>query len=228
MAECRRRDWLALDLPGHGASDTAPDYDLPAVAALIHQALEGAGLSEPVMVGHSLAAVLVTFYATIFPVSGVVNVDQSLRTEGFTQMVAPMAARLRSPDFATMWPMFRGSMHTELLSHEAQDLLDASSTPTQELVTGYWKDVLDRPADELTAYTDQMCAALRQKAVPYLSVMGAEPEAGYADWLADAIPQARMEILPGSGHFPHLKHPERFARILADTAHAASRAGSPS
>ena len=36
----------------------------------------------------------------------------------------------------------------------------------------------------------------------------------------DAIPQSRLEILPGVGHFPHVEDPFRFVEILVDFLHS--------
>ena len=33
---------------------------------------------------------------------------------------------------------------------------------------------------------------------------------------AELAPNARIEILPNAGHFPHKDHPERFVKILHD------------
>lgn len=61
-------------------------------------------------------------------------------------------------------------------------------------------------------------AAFRASTVPYLLIAGREVEPGYQDWLYQMLPQASVTIWPGSGDFPHLAHPRRFARCLAATA----------
>jgi pimeloyl-ACP methyl ester carboxylesterase len=61
-------------------------------------------------------------------------------------------------------------------------------------------------------------AALRAARVPYLVIAGHELEPGYQDCLDRMLPQASVTIWPGSGAFPHLAHPTRFARCLAATA----------
>jgi hypothetical protein len=38
----------------------------------------------------------------------------------------------------------------------------------------------------------------------------------HAERAADLAPNARIEILPNAGHFPHKDHPERFVKILHD------------
>jgi pimeloyl-ACP methyl ester carboxylesterase len=54
--------------------------------------------------------------------------------------------------------------------------------------------------------------------VPYLVVAGADLERDYQKWLSEMLPQAIVTVWPGSGHFPHLADPERFAECLAGTA----------
>src|SRR6478672_3269295 len=49
---------IAVDLPGHGASAPAACYDLEVVASAVHAAVEAAGIDHPVLVGHSISAVI--------------------------------------------------------------------------------------------------------------------------------------------------------------------------
>jgi pimeloyl-ACP methyl ester carboxylesterase len=78
--------------------------------------------------------------------------------------------------------------------------------------------VLDRPNGELVDRTNEGLAALRSANVRYLIVAGAELEPDYRQWLDEVLPHATVEVLAGSGHFPHLAHPDRFAQLLAQTA----------
>jgi 2-polyprenyl-6-methoxyphenol hydroxylase-like FAD-dependent oxidoreductase len=47
---------------------------------------------------------------------------------------------------------------------------------------------------------------------------GHEVEPDYQAWLDRVLPQVAFMVWPGSGHFPHLAHPRRFAECLAATA----------
>lgn len=206
---------LAFDLPGHGESADWESYDVASVAECVHRAVTEAELDEPVIVGHSLAAIVAAVYAVTFPTRGVVNVDQPLQTTAFAAFLHSIADQLRGPGFPAIWEQFLASMHIELLPASAQQLLRSTSTPRQELVLGYWREVLDRPASEVTDQMTAGLAALRATAVPYLIVAGSEPEPGYRQWLGEVLPQAAITVLPDSGHFPHLAYPGRFAELLA-------------
>jgi len=205
---------LALDLPGHGDSPGWPAYDVESLTEGVHRAVEAAALPPPVMVGHSMSAVVATVYAARYPSRGVVNVDQPLQVEPFARFVQSLADQLRGPRFPDVWERFEASMHAELLPPAGRALV-SRSRPSQELVVGYWHDVLERSPEELGAWAGDVLAELRARNVPYLVVSGDEVDPDYRRWLGDALPQAEIVVWPESSHFPHLAHPDRFARVLA-------------
>ena len=210
---------LAFDLPGHGDSPGWESYDVDSIAHGVHRAVEEAGLDQPVIVGHSLAAIIAGVYAAQFPTRGVVNVDQPLQTAAFAGFLQSIADQLRGPGFPAMWEQFAASMHVELLPESAQQLVRSTTNPRQDLVLGYWREVLERPASELAEMTSAGLAALRAAETPYLIVAGSDPEPDYRQWLNEVLPQAVITVLAGSGHFPHLAHPGGVAECLATTAH---------
>ena len=221
LTELRRidpdRQIIALDLPGHGESPRWPSYDVASLCEGLHGAVEDAHLRSPVVVGHSISAVIATGYAGRYPTSGVVNVDQSLEVGPFAGLVRSLAEKLRGPAFPEMWEMFARSMHVELLPDAARQLVQSTTAPRKDLVIGYWREIMDRDVDELTDDVISTLARLRAAGSPYLIVAGQDLDPRYRRWLAETLPQATVTVWPGSGHFPHLAHPDRFARCLADT-----------
>lgn len=209
------RPLLALDLPGHGASPRHASCDPDEVAALVASAVEDAGLAGPILVGHSIAAVIATLYSARYPSRGVVNVDQTLDL-AFIDMMQANRAAVTGPGFPALWQMLRGSMHIELLPAPAQELLN-TGTPPQDLALAYWQPALDTPREQMQARIDDGLAVLRQRALPYMVTAGHPYESGYAAWFRAALPQATVTLFPNSGHFPHLADPERFAACLAGT-----------
>ena len=209
---------LALDLPGHGASPGWPSYDVQSLARGVHRAAEEAGLQSPVVVGHSISGVIATAYAAQYPTRGIINVNQPLQVAPFAGMVQSLADKLRGPAFPAIWQMFAASMHIELLPEAAQELLRSSCQPRQDLVLAYWRELLDRPVNELADLAAAALETVRGTGVPYLVVAGADLEPEYEKWLSKMLPQAAVTVWPASGHFPHLAHPGRFAECLAATA----------
>jgi pimeloyl-ACP methyl ester carboxylesterase len=206
---------LTLDLPGHGASQRWPSYDIESVAGGVHRAVEEARLQPPVIVGHSIGGVIATAYAAHYPTRGVINVDQPLQVAPFAELVRSLADKLRGPAFPAVWQMFAASMHIERLSDAGQELVQSSSQPEQDLVLGYWHEVLERPTRELADMVGAALAAVRAAGVPYHLVAGDYLDADYRNWLTEMLPHATVTVFPGSGHFPHIAHPDRFAACLA-------------
>jgi pimeloyl-ACP methyl ester carboxylesterase len=212
------RHVLALDLPGHGGSPALPCYDIESVADAVHAAVTSAGLRRPVIAGHSLAAWVAMDYAARYPVRGVVNVDTWLQMGQTIALAKSLAGEIRGGGFAAAWRLFEDSMHIEVLPESARRLLRPTSAVRQDVVAGYWRFAFDWPAEQLGAFFDATIAKLRANQVGYLFVAGHPVEPEYLSWLSQRLPQATVQVLPDSGHFPQLAHPAQFAACLAATA----------
>ena len=209
---------LAIDLPGHGQSPEQPSYELDEVPDQLNRAVQEAGLAAPVIVGHSAGALAATMYATRHPTCGVINVDQPLDVAPFAKFVRSLADRLRGPEFPAVWQMFYESFHTDFLPADAQELVRSTCRPRQQVVLGYWHQILDSPVAELTGLITDATATLRIAGMPYVHFAGGEPAPEYRQWLGEQLPAAVIDVWPRSGHFPHLARPQQFAQQLAATA----------
>ena len=94
----------------------------------------------------------------------------------------------------------------------------AASNPRQDVVLAYWAEVLDQTPEELAALLNVTVRALRAANVPFTMIAGSDPDPEYRSWLATTLPHATISVWPGTGHFPHIAHPQAFARVLAETA----------
>ena len=106
------------------------------------------------LAGHSAGGVIATIYAARYPAAGVVNVDQPLQVEPFARLVRSLAGPLRGPGFAQVWEQFEASMGIGQLPLAAQDLLGSARYVRQDLVTGYWREGIDRPVEELAGQVE--------------------------------------------------------------------------
>jgi pimeloyl-ACP methyl ester carboxylesterase len=211
------RQIVSFDLPGHGQSLKLPSYSMLDVGDASGAAVREAGLDAPVVVGHSIGAGIATAYAARYPTSGVVNVDASPPIEPSVRMLHAMRHELRSPLFGAIWTNLAAGLSAEALPESARELVWTTSNPDQEMMLGYWAEMLDHPDLVLDAVGVAM-AALRRKKLPYLIVTGSEPAAESERWIRNNLPRACFEVLAPSGHFPHLGFPARFAERLRDTA----------
>jgi pimeloyl-ACP methyl ester carboxylesterase len=204
---------VALDLPGHGESPRRGSYDLADVAEVVHQSLEVAEVRRPVLVGHSIGGVLATVYAAKHPARAVLNIDQPLLAGRFGNLLRTSEPVLRGPDYLQVWKKLLAGMNIDQLPPDLQRLV--YSTPRQDLLLGYWREILEKSSDELRERRTRELAALRSAGTTYHHVSRAELDPGYQQWLTSALPEAAFTVLPGSGHFPHLAQPGALAEIVA-------------
>ena len=210
---------IALDLPGHGDSPDSPPYGLEATVERVHAAVVDAGLEDPIVVGHSASAGIATAYAAMHRTRGVIAVEGTIRVGAFAGMAQALEPMLRGPGFDGAWARIAGgAFRLEEVQPEVRDFVVATSRPRQEIVLGYWQDLFERTPAELDALVVGGAAAIRRAGIPYLAVVGADPSPEEVAWTDANQPHARTLVWAGSGHFPHLAHPRRFAGLLAETA----------
>lgn len=216
---------IAFDLPGHGGSPAPDSYAMDDLAATLHAALDDAGVTDPVVVGHSAGAVFATGYALRYAVRGVVNVDQPLRASGFATLLQKNAEILNGPQYLQVWNMLLGGMHIDLLAPDVRPLVTDAPMPARELLLGYWSELMNTAPAELDEHWLRQLAVLRKNQVPYRHIAGAALEPAYEQWLRAALPEVEITVLPGSGHFPHLADPAGTAAVVR--AAVATASGAP-
>lgn len=205
---------LTLDLPGHGESPRQRDYRTATAANLIERAVNAAALDPPLLVGHSVSAVIATDYAARFPARGVVNLDQPLLPGPFGDLVRGAEDSLRGPDWRAFWDRLLNGMGIAALPPEARALVAQTSTPRQELLLRYWDEILHGTNTDIAIRRQADLAAIAARGVSYHWVTATRPVPEYEQWLTSALPGAQITVLPG-GHFPHLAYPAELARLLA-------------
>nr|WTA65075.1 alpha/beta hydrolase [Micromonospora sp. NBC_00855] len=208
------RHVLALDLPGHGDSPRRASYRMAEVAEVVHDRVTEAGLVEPVVVGHSVGAVVATTYAARYPVRGVVNLDQILLPGPFGAAVRQSEPTLRGPDWRRVWDGMLAGMGIESLPAEAREIVTSATDPRPDLLLGYWDEILHGSDEGIAAERHRALRSIGERAIPYRWVTSSEPPARYLAWLTETLPEVAVTVLPGS-HFPHLAEPATIARLLA-------------
>src|SRR5580765_7053861 len=207
------RTTLALDMPGEGES-IGTFRGLEAAIEQLHVAIASAGIEIPTLIGHSGSAIGAMFYAMKYRVRGIVNVDAVLDNDAFSARLRALAPQLRNGGVVALWDELFAGMHAERSGPAGEAMLRATSRPRPEVMLGYWAPVLAPPPTAANAIAEAI-ANLRSQHTPYTLVFGEEPNSETRTWMAQHFPEATVIALPNSGHFPHVAHPDAFARILA-------------
>ncbi len=201
---------IAIDLPGHGASDKPRrEYGVDFLAESILAVMQQAGVERAVLVGHSNGAVTVRRFLELHPerVAGLVLVDGPLKSffaspEEGRAFVAPLhgdgwkewAARTVDGMLAPMKsPADRARVRATMLA-----------TPRQVMLSSF-EGTLD-PA----LWREQPIG------VPLLLVLARSPfwDADYEAFVRRLAPQVQYEVLDGVSHFLMLDAPGRFDELV--------------
>jgi pimeloyl-ACP methyl ester carboxylesterase len=211
---------ISIDLPAHGDSGGEP-APLERVAERIYLLLETLGFDRPVVVGHSMAAGIAGLYASAHPARGIVLVDQATEILPFAQMLHQVAPMLRGPAFGQVWPNIENSLGLDRIPEPARTLVLDTHKVNQDVVLGYWDQVLNTEPADLQAWIDAKAAGIR---IPCLAVFGRPATDGERERLG-RLPDAQIEEWPGDGHFVHLVDPGRFAARLRTFVEHCDQAG---
>ena len=204
---------LAVDLRGHGESDSDDGYDPISYASDVVETAAALGVGDAVVVGHSLGGVVASAFAAIAPCRAVVNIDQPLRLSSFKEALGMLEPMLKGDNeaFEQGLELMFAAMDGPLSADE-QARLRRHRRADQEVVLATWASVFDSTAAELDATVEALAAGIT---VPYLSLHGLDPGPDYGAWLQRLVPTATVEVWPDMGHYLHLVDPPRFLARLA-------------
>ena len=214
------RTTLALDMPGEGES-VGTFRSIEAAIEQLHAAITAAGIEDPVLVAHSGAAIGAMFYAMQHPVRGIINVDAVLDNREFSARLRALEPQLRNGGIPALWNDLFASLHAERCGPAGEAMLRATSRPRPDVILGYWAPVLAPPPTAENAIAAAI-AAIRAQSIPYTLVFGEEPDAATRLWMKENFPEANVIAVPNSGHFPHVAHPDEFARVVLMSAEVSS------
>jgi 2-succinyl-6-hydroxy-2,4-cyclohexadiene-1-carboxylate synthase len=219
-----RRRVVAVDLPGHGgtAASAEPSADsLAATARLIVRALDSIEVRRFSLLGYSLGGRIALGLALEYPrrverlllESASAGLRDASEREARRRDDEALAERLERDGieaFVRVWealPLFATHARLDAAIREELRRRRLACSPVglaaslRAAGTGAQPWLGDR---------------LGELAIPVCVVVGALDEKFRAigAWMAAQIAGARLEIVPGSGHTPHLERPESYRAIV--------------
>ncbi|MBK7643006.1 MAG: alpha/beta hydrolase [Planctomycetes bacterium] len=201
---------IAIDLPGHGASDKPRiEYTVDVMVEALRAVLDDARVERAVLVGHSNGAVTVRRFLELYPerVAGLVIVDGPLRSffaspEEGARFLAP----LREPDWKEWTAHFLDGMLAPM--HDATE-----RARVRALMLGNDPRIL---YSSFLHTLDTWNWPAKPIEVPLLLVLSENPawEGDYRAFVEGLAPRLRWERVEGVSHFLMLDEPERFDELL--------------
>jgi pimeloyl-ACP methyl ester carboxylesterase len=224
---------IAPDLLGHGESDKPrADYAVGAYACGMRDLLGVLDVDQVTVIGHSLGGGVAMQFAYQFPerCERLVLVDSG----GVGRSVHPVLRLASAPGaelalpIATSWP-------ARLLTRRLRGLLELTDglglgsdldyilERYQELADPTARSAFLRTLRAVVDWRGQVVTMLDRcyltDAMPTLLIWGdrdAVVPSDHAPAAHAAMPNSRLEIFTGAGHFPHLTDPDRFVRLIRE------------
>ena len=199
----------ALDLRGHGESDAAVpgsgNYSVEALAHDVRAVTEDAGLHRPVLVGHSMGALVGLTLAQPDTISALVMVDPASVTNEKAKTFFRESFSAVAADSDQSWrTAFVNGM-----------FLPTDHVHRDEIISAMPRFSPEMAADMMLAMGEfDGVSALRKAAVPVLSIGSASPTNSSAD-LRSVCPAISIGQTVGSGHFIHLEVPDQVNSMIS-------------
>jgi pimeloyl-ACP methyl ester carboxylesterase len=197
----------ALDLPGHGRSEGPGERSVAAYVEWMKKILDGLGISDPVLIGHSLGAAICLSFA--------------IRYDGSAAAVVPVGGGVRMP----VNPTILDGLKQDPASIVGMAAKFSIAKQNRDKFSSLLAESLLRIDPEIlhgdfSACNDlDIAEAVAGIKVPVLAVCGAEDKMtppSLSQTIADRIPGARLSLIEGAGHFVMIENPEAFNAALTD------------
>lgn len=220
------------DLFGHGDSAKPfGDYSISAHAAALRDLLDHLDIDRVTLVGHSLGGGIAMQFFYLFPerVERLVLVSsgglgrevnvllRSATLPGAAQVLsvvasAPVLSRVEALGRGASRVGWKPGADVSAVWRGFSSLQDGESRRAFLATT---RAVIDFGGQSISAH-DHLEGALP---VPTMVVWGSKDRmipAAHARSVEAQLPDCRVEMFEGAGHFPHLEDPDRFARVLRE------------
>ena len=228
----RRYTVIAPDLLGHGASaKPRADYSVGGYANGMRDLLTVLGIDRVTVVGHSFGGGVAMQFAYQFPErcerlvlvsSGglgpeVTPAIRAITTPGFHQAMGLLTLPgVRHVGTSVMRALAATGNRSLRDLAEAADIYESFKDPhTRAAIRHVVRAVVDWQG-QIVAIADR---AYLTEAMPICVVWGRNDQiipVRHAGNAAALAPNARVEVIPNAGHFPHKDHPQRFVRLVND------------
>jgi len=226
----RRYTVIAPDLLGHGQSDKPrADYSLGGYANGMRDLLTVLGVDKATVIGHSFGGGVAMQFAYQFPER--TERLMLVASGGLGPEVSPGIRAISTPGFDQVMSVLTlpGIRHAGIAGLRALSAAPFKATHDLDEVADIYDTFKDRQARQAIRHVVRAVVDWRGQIVtmadraylteemPMWVVWGRDDRVipvRHANNAAALAPNARVEVIPDAGHFPHKDHPLRFAQIV--------------
>ena len=228
----RRYTVIAPDLLGHGLSDKPrADYSVGGYANGMRDLITVLGIDKVTVIGHSFGGGVAMQFAYQFPER--TERLMLVSSGGLGPEVATAIRAITTPGFHEVMSVLTlpGIRHAGVAGMRALSALPFKATRDLDEVAAVFDGFRDADARHAIRHVVRAVVDWRGQIVtmadrayltevmPLWVVWGRDDRVipvRHASNAAAFAPNARVEVIPDAGHFPHKDHPLRFARIVHD------------
>ena len=198
---------VVADLPGHGQASTVGEKSVEAYANHLLNLIQALPGNMYCLVGHSLGGAIVQEFALLHPqyVEALILVGTGARLRVLPAILEGIPERFEETVSLINGYAFSQKAPPELIQQGVEAMLKAR----RDVLHGDFSacdrfDIMDRVGD-IRAPSLVICGGDDRLTPPK-----------YAQFLADKITDARVEIIDGAGHMVMIEKPEEFNRRVMD------------
>jgi pimeloyl-ACP methyl ester carboxylesterase len=217
---------IRLDLLGHGGSEKPRNgYSMEEQADVVATVLEELGVRRTAVVGHSMGGIVATAVVERHP--GIVSRLMTIGTPPDEPEPGP-----RVTDRLAYVPVIGHAAWSLINEDYVRSQVETTSPPEIDLPREITDDpsevtyrVFRESSEGIADYWDEapLDERLADEGVPLTVVVGEEDEPEEAEDFR-RVPGARISVLEGLGHSPHVERPGRTAELILDFARSPSAA----
>jgi len=217
-----RHHVVRVDLPGCGQSPPASSYDVPAQANRVAAVLDDLGLRRVAVVGHSSGGYVATALGEQRPdlLASLALISTGPSPDALLPQPPVLRMLLAPPLGPLLWSRRSDAMIRKAIGATCARAVDVPDALVADLLRTTYRTTRAILRCNTAYITErsvpERLAALADVEIPVLVIFGAaDPRWDPASARRyEAVPTARVELLPGVGHVPMLEAPAATGRLL--------------
>jgi pimeloyl-ACP methyl ester carboxylesterase len=200
-------DVLAIDLPGHGASEGDGKETIDAYAGSVLEFMDYLDINQAVIIGHSMGSAIAQRLSLDSPehVRGLILIGAGAKLRVHPKLIEYCSSERTYPEVVSLvmeW-VFSPQADRRLVELAGQRMAEM---PASVMLADF------KACDAFDVRNE-----VQEIQQPVLVICGEDDQmtpVRFSEYLAENIPESRLEVIPKAGHMVMLEQPETVADIV--------------